>query len=63
MKGDVIETPVGRVNSIKVGNATVNNANVFIGASPLLGQNFFGGYDVIIRKDVIEFHAQDSRTN
>lgn len=58
--GDVIETPVGRVTSIKVGNATVNNANVFIGASPLLGQNFFGGYDVIIRRDVVEFHAQDS---
>ena len=58
--GDVIETPVGRVTSIKVGDATVNDANVFIGAAPLLGQNFFGRYDVIIRRDVVEFHAQDS---
>ena len=58
--GDVIDSPVGRVASIKVGNATVNDATVFIGATPLLGQNFFGKYDVIIRRDVVEFHAQDS---
>lgn len=58
--GDVIDSPVGRVNSIRVGDATVNDASVFIGASPLLGQNFFGKYDVIIRRDVVEFHAQDS---
>lgn len=58
--GDVIDSPVGRVTSIKVSNATVKDATVFIGASPLLGQNFFGRYDVIIRKDVVEFHAQDS---
>ena len=58
--GDVIDSPVGRVASIKVGNATVKDATVFIGASPLLGQNFFGEYDVIIRRDVVEFHAQRS---
>lgn len=58
--GEVIESPVGSVASIKVGNATVNEAMVSIGASPLLGQNFFGGYDVIIRRDVVEFHAQRS---
>lgn len=58
--GEVIESPVGSVASIKVGNATVNEAMVSIGAVPLLGQNFFGGYDVIIRRDVVEFHAQRS---
>ncbi len=58
--GDVIESPVGSVASIRVGTATVNEAQVSIGATPLLGQNFFGGYDVIIRRDVVEFHAQGS---
>lgn len=55
--GDVIESPVGRVDSISVGSAVVNKPAVSIGAVPLLGQNFFGEYDVIIRKDVVEFHA------
>jgi aspartyl protease family protein len=56
--GDVVESSVGRVASIKVGNAIVNEPTVLIGAVPLLGQNFFGEYDVIIRKDVVEFHAR-----
>ena len=55
---DVVESSVGRVDSIRVGNAIVNEPTVLIGAFPLLGQNFFGEYDVIIRKDVVEFHAR-----
>lgn len=56
--GEIIESPVGHVDSISVGSAKVKEAKVFIGASRLLGQNFFGEYDVIIRKDVVEFHAR-----
>ena len=56
--GDVVEFPVGRVASIGVGGAVIDDATVSIAPVPLLGQNFFGGYDVIIKRDVVEFHAQ-----
>jgi aspartyl protease family protein len=55
--GDVIESPEGSVASIGVGDVVVKEAAVSIGAVPLLGQNFFGGYDMIIRQNVVEFHA------
>ena len=58
--GDIIESPIGRVASINIGDAMVTEATVSIGAVPLLGQNFFGSYDLIIRQDIVEFHARHS---
>ena len=57
--GDVVEFSLGRVDSIEVGGATVSNTMVLIGAVPLLGQNFLGGYDITIKRDVVEFHPQE----
>lgn len=56
--GEVIKFPMGRVASIDVGGAAINDAMVLIAPVPLLGQNFFGGYDVTIKRDVVEFHLQ-----
>lgn len=56
--GTVVESPIGRVASITVGGATVTDPMVSIAPVPLLGQNFFGDYDVIIRRDLVEFHAR-----
>ena len=58
--GDVVEFPTGHVNSIEIDGAVLKDPVVSVGAVPLLGQNFFGGYDVIIRRDVVEFHVQQS---
>src|SRR5579883_1648810 len=57
-----VETGVGRVRSIEVGGATVNNAMVLI-AGPelddgLLGENFLKHYDVMIKQNVVEFHVR-----
>lgn len=59
--GDIVEFPTGRVASIEVGGATIKDAMVSIGPTRLLGQNFFGGYDLTIRRDVVEFHLQQGR--
>ena len=56
--GDIVSFPTGRVNSIEVGGATLQDAMVSIGPTGLLGQNFFGGYDLTIKRDVVEFHLQ-----
>jgi len=56
--GEVVQFPMGRVDSIGVGGAVIDESMVLIGAVPLLGQNFFGGYDITIKRDVVEFHAQ-----
>lgn len=56
--GAIVESPFGRVASIAVGGATVTAPTVSIAPVPLLGQNFFGDYDVIIRRDLVEFHAR-----
>lgn len=55
--GEVVEFSTGRVASIEVGGAVINDTMVSIAPFPLLGQNFFGGYEVIIRRDVVEFHV------
>lgn len=57
--GEVVEFPFGRVTSIEVGGAVINDAMVSIGAVPLLGQNFFGGYNITIKRDVVEFHPRN----
>lgn len=56
--GEIVEFPTARVASIGVGGAVVNNTLVSVGPVPLLGQNFFGDYDVIIKQSIVEFHAR-----
>lgn len=56
--GQVVQFPIGRVDSIGVDGAVIGNSMVLIGAFPLLGQNFFGDYDITIKRDVVEFHPQ-----
>ena len=57
--GDVVEFPIGQVASMSVGDAMVREPKVSITeGDPLLGQNFFGDYDVVIRQDVVEFHPR-----
>ncbi|MBW4681170.1 MAG: retroviral-like aspartic protease family protein [Microcoleus vaginatus WJT46-NPBG5] len=56
-----VEFPIGRVTSIKAGNAVINNVAVAISPTleiGLLGQDFFSKYDVTIKKEVIEFNPQ-----
>jgi len=58
-----VSTPVGRVKSIKVGEAKAENIAVGISSSVplgLLGQNFYGKYDVVIKEEVVEFRVRDS---
>ncbi|BAZ14531.1 hypothetical protein NIES4071_63750 [Calothrix sp. NIES-4071] len=58
--GKVEKFPIGFVKSIEVGGAKVDNLEVAIIDSKeetgLLGQNFFGKYDVTIKRDEIEFN-------
>ena len=54
-----VEIPIGAVKSIEVNGAVVKDIRVAI-AGPdletgLLGQEFFGNYDVTFKQDVIEF--------
>jgi clan AA aspartic protease (TIGR02281 family) len=55
------EFDVGFVNTINVGGVVVRNVRVAIAPElevGLLGQNFFGNYDVTIRSNVVEFHVR-----
>ncbi|MFB2739500.1 retropepsin-like aspartic protease family protein [Umezakia ovalisporum] len=57
-----VEFPIGYVDSMAVAGVTVNRVAVAI-AGPeletgLLGHDFFGNYDVTIRRDVVEFSPQ-----
>ncbi|MGK7878333.1 MAG: TIGR02281 family clan AA aspartic protease [Xenococcaceae cyanobacterium] len=59
--GGVIKHNVGRVASAQAGGAVVRN--LVVGINPhlsigLLGQNFFGSYDVTIKKNMIEFRVR-----
>ncbi|HAG82931.1 MAG TPA: aspartyl protease [Cyanobacteria bacterium UBA12227] len=56
--GGRIEVPIGRVNSVEVGGVKVSNLEVTINQYldiGLLGNGFFGNYDVTIKENVIEF--------
>ncbi|NER25925.1 MAG: aspartyl protease [Symploca sp. SIO1C2] len=56
--GGTVEVPLGRVNSVAAGGVEAKNLVVSINKFldiGLLGQNFFGSYDVTIREDFIEF--------
>lgn len=57
----LVNQEFGRVDSINVGGLQMSNVEVSI--SPvleigLLGQGFFGSYDITIKQDVIEFRAR-----
>jgi hypothetical protein len=62
--GSTVAFPVGRLGSMTVGGATVTDLPVAIAANMdvgLLGQDFFGNYDVQIKQNEIEFHPRDSK--
>jgi len=59
--GSVVEFPIGVVRSIRVGGAAIQNVQVAIAKQMqigLLGHDFFGNYDVKIKKDVVEFYVR-----
>jgi predicted aspartyl protease len=59
--GSVVEFPLGIVRSIRVGGAVIQNVEVAIAKQMqigLLGHDFFGNYDVKIKKDVVEFYVR-----
>lgn len=58
-----VEFPIGYVDSISVGEAVVTDVPVAIATSVdleigLLGHDFFGDYDVTIKRDVVEFRPR-----
>lgn len=63
--GHIGKYPVGFVKSIEVGGTKVDDVEVAIINSGektgLLGQNFFGKYDVTIKSDEIEFNKPSDR--
>ncbi|MEG4089841.1 retropepsin-like aspartic protease [Microcoleus sp. Pol12B4] len=59
--GSVVEFPIGVVRSIRVGGVAIQNVEVAIAKQMpigLLGHDFFGNYDVKIKKDVVEFYIR-----
>lgn len=59
----IAEFPIGNIASIEVNGAVARNVKVAI-AGPgqdvgLLGHDFFGNYDVTIRRDVVEFRRRN----
>lgn len=57
-----VEFPIGYVDSMEVGGAKVNRVAVAIAGADLetglLGHDFFGDYDITIKRDVVEFRPQ-----
>jgi predicted aspartyl protease len=57
-----VEFPIGYVDSISVDGLKIKRVPVAIAGEELetglLGHDFFGNYDVTIRRDVIEFSPQ-----
>ena len=58
-----VEFSIGYVESIEVGGAVIKNVPVAIAPSPdleigLLGHDFFGDYDVTIKRDIVEFRPR-----
>lgn len=56
--GRVKEVRKGTISSINVGNLQMNNFEVLVGEVPLLGQNFFGEYNVTIAQDFVVFRER-----
>ncbi|BAY48601.1 hypothetical protein SAMD00079811_62270 [Scytonema sp. HK-05] len=57
-----VEFPIGYVDSMEVGGVKVNRVAVAIAGTDLetglLGHDFFGDYDITIKRDVVEFRPQ-----
>ncbi|WP_414549005.1 TIGR02281 family clan AA aspartic protease [Anabaena sp. CCY 0017] len=57
-----VEFPIGYVDSMAIGGVKVNRVAVAIAGEQLetglLGHDFFGNYDVTIRRNVVEFRPQ-----
>ncbi len=57
-----VEFPVGYLDSMEVGGMTINKVPVAIAGreleTGLLGHDFFGNYDVTIKRNVVEFRPQ-----
>jgi predicted aspartyl protease len=57
-----IQVPLAKVDSISAGGVVVNNVVVAVGGPSLdvglLGHDFFGNYDVTVKRDVIEFRSR-----
>lgn len=58
-----VEFAIGYVDSIEIGGAQILDVPVAIAPSPqletgLLGHDFFGNYDVTIKRDVVEFRPR-----
>jgi predicted aspartyl protease len=57
-----VEFPIGYLDSIEAGGMTVNQVPVAIAGTELetglLGHDFFGNYDVTIKRNVVEFRPQ-----
>ncbi|ARV63191.1 hypothetical protein BZZ01_23280 [Nostocales cyanobacterium HT-58-2] len=62
-----VEFPVGYVDSMEVGGARVSRVAVAIAGTDLetglLGHDFFGNYDITIKRDVVEFRPQSHLQN
>lgn len=59
--GRTIVMPLGRLKSISIEGARVNNVNVAIAinaADGLLGHDFLGNYDIKIKRDVVELYPR-----
>ncbi|WP_427157380.1 retropepsin-like aspartic protease family protein [Aliinostoc sp. HNIBRCY26] len=59
--GTQIELPIGTVKSMAAGGAAVQNVDVAIAPKApigLLGNDFFGHYDIKILEKTVEFHAR-----
>jgi predicted aspartyl protease len=57
-----VEFPIGYLDSMEAGGMTVNKVPVAIAGTELetglLGHDFFGNYDVTIKRNVVEFRPQ-----
>lgn len=59
-----VEFPIGYVDSMEVAGAKVNHVSVAIAGADLetglLGHDFFGDYDITIKRDIVEFRPQST---
>ncbi|MGK7918436.1 MAG: TIGR02281 family clan AA aspartic protease [Trichodesmium sp.] len=62
--GKNVELGIGIVSSISAGGLTINQLRIAISPPSkelgLLGQNFFGNYDMTIKEDVVELRQRSS---
>ncbi|MGI0494744.1 retropepsin-like aspartic protease family protein [Alkalinema pantanalense CENA528] len=61
--GSVVQFPVSSIGSVSTGGLTTKNLEVTIADKAdvgLLGHDFFGRYDVKIKRNSIEFHPQSN---